>query len=138
MVDAHVWEILELPLLVASKVVTSMLNLPFRNTSSLFAAAEEFAHLIDDDAATSYNMTGSQAYANQDNAGQIHGYQGCHGTGEKTQRILQKQFKCFYRGNLPPSQENFRILKKLKDVREFFFGGGGGCSCSLWTFESNF
>ena len=42
----------------------------YRDTSSLFAAAEEFAHLIEDDAAGSYNATGSHAYANKDNAGQ--------------------------------------------------------------------
>ena len=40
-----------------------------RDTSSFFAAAEEFAHLIDNDTSTSWDMTGTHAYSNKDNAG---------------------------------------------------------------------
>ena len=38
---------------------------------SLFAAAEEFAYLIDDNAGSKFDMVGSDAMANKDNASKL-------------------------------------------------------------------
>ena len=41
------------------------------NPLSLFAAAEEFSHLMDDNAGSKFDMVGSDAMANKDNASKL-------------------------------------------------------------------
>ncbi len=67
-------------------------NCVHRETGSLFAAAEEFAHLIDD--ASSWGMTGSNALANTDNAGVCVCVCVCVCDGRGTKRVLCRKKCC--------------------------------------------